>query len=1141
MRPFVPLILVLLMVLAPFTTMPEAELAAEAEPAESSHGVGNALLWGAQVSGSASTDAVMGLAMDAQGHTYACGYFYNTATFGSLSLTSHGSYDIFVGRMTNGQWDWVEKAGGSSSDQCHDIAVDDGGNITITGYFYGSATFGSQSLSSRGSNDMFVSRLDTNGNWQWTAKGGGSSSDYGYGVDMDAAGNAYVTGAYYNTGYFGSHTLAAYSSDEAYLAKLDSSGTFVWAKRFYGSYYQRGRDVAVNANGDIAVTGEFSYRINIDGTELQPSYASSSYYRIYVAKFNSAGLLQWARMAGYMQSSYSSYGEDVDIDDSGEVAIVARFQYIVDFHTNGNQRLYAYQNSNNWDCLVAKWDTNGGYRWAQAAGGSSTDYCYSLEMDPATGNITIAGMFNGNAWFANQQLSSAGSYDAFIAHIPDAGGWDWVKQFGGSSSEYGYSAAMRNGMYAFGGYFHASASDGSGQVTLTSVGGADGFIMMYGADQDGDGIGDQVDDFPWEPSQWRDTDGDGYGDEINGWQGDTCPLVVGTSTVDRFGCPDTDGDGYSDAGDALPLEPTQWIDSDGDGFGENPNGVTPDGCPNDFGDSWRDRLGCRDIDSDGQSDLYDHFMIEPTQWWDSDGDGLGDNWGSAVWNDTRMEHWPGMWVENASRPDPTPLDYDGDGFEDLNAGGPWGPYDDCVYTPGTSTRDLVGCPDADGDGWSDEGDEVDDDPTQWADSDGDGFGDNPVGDQPDSCPTRPGTSTRDVYGCPDNDGDGLSNDADECPSIAGQSSNGCPDTDGDGYVDGGMADQIDDCPEVWGTSHRDRKGCLDADSDGQSDLNDAFPLDPSQWLDEDDDGFGDEPGGHQADDCLNWAGTSNRGGMFGCPDADGDGWADAIDPWNQDGRLWSDSDADGFADQQGTDESDDCPQSHGTSTLGFRGCKDSDGDGWPDTLDLDIDGDGFPNEDELLAYPPSNIFDATSTPTDANHNGIADHTEPVEKSSVEDPVIQGVIAVLAAGLLITLIMAWTLFSTGSGKRKEYESLQRMIDEAEGFAGLAEVEHELDSMLEANRLGAGQGLLLKDRLESRRFNFEDDLAGAEGHAENAPAGGNTDSGMQMIEEHGKVTSWSDDQANWTPEQAAWYAEAQQWGGYYDADGNWVPLQ
>ena len=217
-----------------------------------------------------------------------------------------------------------------------------------------------------------------------------------------------------------------------------------------------------------------------------------------------------------------------------------------------------------------------------------------------------------------------------------------------------------------------------------------------------------------------------------------------------------------------------------------------------------------------------------------------------------------------------------------------------------------------------------------------------------------------------------------------------------------------------------------------------------------------------------------------------------------------------------------------------------DGDGWPDSKDPDTDGDGYLDITELMADPQSDPLDPLSTPSDKDGDFIADHEEMIEKSTLEDPVMQGVMAVLASGLLLTLIMAWTMFSSGKGKRREYENMLLMVDQAEGFAGLAAVESELDQMLESNQLGPGQGLLLKDRLESKRFALEDDLAGASSHPQ-TPNDSGSDTDLAMLSEHGKVATWGEDQSQWTPEQKAWYAEAKQWGGYYDADGNWVPLQ
>jgi hypothetical protein len=72
--------------------------------------------------------------------------------------------------------------------------------------------------------------------------------------------------------------------------------------------------------------------------------------------------------------------------------------------------------------------------------------------------------------------------------------------------------------------------------------------------------------------------------------------------------------------------------------------------------------------------------------------------------------------------------------------------------------DVRGCPDADGDGWSDEGDAFPDDPLQWKDTDEDGYGDNPIGVNRDDCPNDNGDSTMDRQGCPDADGNGYSDE-----------------------------------------------------------------------------------------------------------------------------------------------------------------------------------------------------------------------------------------------------------------------------------------------------------------------------------------------------------------------------------------------
>jgi hypothetical protein len=194
---------------------------------------------------------------------------------------------------------------------------------------------------------------------------------------------------------------------------------------------------------------------------------------------------------------------------------------------------------------------------------------------------------------------------------------------------------------------------------------------------------------------------------------DACPGISGTSFHDRFGCPDADGDGWSDLNDLFDSDSTQWSDFDGDDYGDNPEGNEPDACPEEWGSSSVDQFGCLDRDGDGWSDLNDDFPNDETQNTDSDGDGYGDS----------------------------PLGTNPDA---------------CVNNIGFSKMDVFGCTDDDGDGWSQLGDQFPDDPLQWNDTDDDGYGDNPIGINRDDCPTEYGESTIDRQGCPDSDGNGYS-------------------------------------------------------------------------------------------------------------------------------------------------------------------------------------------------------------------------------------------------------------------------------------------------------------------------------------------------------------------------------------------------
>ena len=231
-------------------------------------------------------------------------------------------------------------------------------------------------------------------------------------------------------------------------------------------------------------------------------------------------------------------------------------------------------------------------------------------------------------------------------------------------------------------------------------------------DSDGDGYGDNsqgnnADQFPYDISQWQDTDGDGYGDNLDGNDSDVFP-----SNPDQW--MDSDGDGYGDninkqGGDRFPYDSTQWEDSDSDGFGDNLSGVNGDNCPNQNGYSTLDRLGCRDSDSDGYSDITEDWTVadgadfaiyDDSQWSDSDGDGYGDN---LQGNDP--DACPTEWGNSTSAYIPEISD-------------------DGTLTLTFAVSEKFGCVDTDGDGFYDFADDMPNDARDYIDSDGDGIGES---------------------------------------------------------------------------------------------------------------------------------------------------------------------------------------------------------------------------------------------------------------------------------------------------------------------------------------------------------------------------------------------------------------------------------
>ncbi len=367
-------------------------------------------LW-AKKAGGTSTDNSRSIAVDASSNSYVTGYFYDSATFGSTTLTSYGYDDIFVAKLdSRGNWLWAKNAGGTSEDRGEGIAVDANGNSYVTGCFdiRATATFGSTILTSDRISDIFIAKLDSSGNWLWAMNSGGTGYGEGWSIAVDASGNSYITGYFAGTATFGSTTLISNGGLDIFVAKLNSRGNWLWAKNAGGIYYDYGSGIAVDANGNSYVTGCFYSTTATFGSNTLTSKGDDD---IFVAKLDSSGNWLWVKNAG---GTSDDSGSGIAIDASGNSYVTGCFEGSATF---GSTTLTSKGFT---DIFVAKLDSSGNWLWAKNAGGTSRDSVNDIAVD-ASKNSYVTGYFQGSATFGTlPPLTSYGNNDIFVAkvHIP---------------------------------------------------------------------------------------------------------------------------------------------------------------------------------------------------------------------------------------------------------------------------------------------------------------------------------------------------------------------------------------------------------------------------------------------------------------------------------------------------------------------------------------------------------------------------------------------------------------------------------------------------------------------------------------------------------------------------------------------------
>jgi len=380
--------------------------------------------------GGSGYDCGTAIAVDGSGNVYVAGY--SQATWGAPVRNYTADYDAFVTkRNSSGALLWNTFLGGGGDDKGNSIAVDGSGNVYVAGYSLATWKGTSNPLRAyTNQSDAFAAKLNNSGALLWNTFLGGILGDEGRAIAVDGSGNVYVAGFSEATWKGASDPVRAFTGtdyDDAFAAKLNTSGTLLWNTFLGGGGTDEGRAIAVDGSGNVYVAGD-SYATWKGASD--PLRACTTATDVFAAKLNTSGALLWNTFLG---GSGSDHGYGIAVDGSGNVYVAG------DSEATWGAPLRAYTASVS-DAFAARLNGSGTLLWNTFLGGSSTEYGRAIAVT-GIGNVYVAGTSFGT-WGTPLRAYTAGVADAFAARLNNSGALLWNTFLGGSAIDCGFGIAL---------------------------------------------------------------------------------------------------------------------------------------------------------------------------------------------------------------------------------------------------------------------------------------------------------------------------------------------------------------------------------------------------------------------------------------------------------------------------------------------------------------------------------------------------------------------------------------------------------------------------------------------------------------------------------------------------------------------------
>jgi len=310
------------------------------------------------------------------------------------------------------------------------------------------------------------------GSWEWAKNISSNAEVHASALAVDKSGNSYITGSFSDTLTIGKHHLHSSGFYDIFIARINAKGDITWLKQAGGSESDEAYGIAVDRDGNVYITGYISGNADFSGVTVKSQGARD----FFLAKYDNDGNLKWVRK---QEGNNEDYGKSVCVDRKGNVIVTGVF--------NGTLNIQGkeYKSTGRLNIFVYKYTGSGDFCWGHIGKGEGTNQVAEVNVDPS-GNVYIAGTFEGMAEFDKHFITSLDTKDVFLAKYNPDGIIEWLRSGGSAVGDDQLNAIAVDsaGDIVIAGSFSGTAF--FNKKELVSKGSDDIFVVKY--DKDGNVI-----------------------------------------------------------------------------------------------------------------------------------------------------------------------------------------------------------------------------------------------------------------------------------------------------------------------------------------------------------------------------------------------------------------------------------------------------------------------------------------------------------------------------------------------------------------------------------------------------------------------------------------------------------------------------